>query len=152
MRVWAAVLVGSGTDFDLDSDLNESPNFLDFRVGDRDTTFRPVVLPVQFAEVGVGVRQAVDHDVAAGRYSQLACTKTVLLVGVRDMESLMEATVGILAVDAINTLGSAMITLTSFGSDWLATEGHFVRLELFAAAVERECALGFEDEDTVSGA
>ena len=72
------------------------------------------------------VREAMNHDVAAGSDPALVRPLFVLIIRIRNMKRLVEAAVCVSAVEYLVTFRGLVISLLLFGANRRTSERHFV--------------------------
>ena len=128
----------------------EGVEFVDLGVGEGDAAVGPVDEAVEGAEEGDGGEDAVDFDVGAGLVVGRGGLGAVVVVGVAEVESLVEAADGLASVDEVVAFGGAVVALLLLGAGDSA-EGYGVGLEELAVGVGAQGVFGFGDDDVVDG-
>ena len=80
-----------------------TPDLVHFFVRYRDAPIRPVSRAVAGANPSVLVRQTVEHDITARRYSKLAGACPVLPIGTGDLNRAIELAVLVTAIENVLT-------------------------------------------------
>src|SRR5438270_595243 len=97
----------SGPNFNRSPIRHRAIDFLDLKIGDRNTAGGPVLSPMESARPAAPVWQSVDHDVAPGRQSSDRRAVDVVLFRIRNVEGAVVIAVGLVEIDRVKTFGRA---------------------------------------------
>jgi len=81
------------------------------------------------AESAVAIRQPVHEYVSSWRGADLACVGPILRIRVRNMNRFMESAMGSARVEHVDSLGSFVVSLPGFRTDWVGAESNLVGLD-----------------------
>lgn len=101
------------------------------------------------ADESFAVRQAMNHDRAAGRSSEPGGAPSVIGIGVRDVERLVVGAGCIPRIDDVVTLRGACVALALLRRQSARTERNLVGANHFAFGEELHAVSFFEDQDGV---
>lgn len=140
---------GLGPDLYGGADWDERPDLVDFFIGYSNAAERPVIEAMTRADQALAVRQAMDHDGAAGRDVQARCSLAIFGVWIGDVQRLVIGAVLDLGVDDLVAFRGAGVALALFGSQTALAKGDLVGSDHLATGEQLEDVILFEDEDRV---
>jgi hypothetical protein len=107
--------------------------FFNLRIGNSNTTNRPIHEMVRSADPTETVVNSVNHNLTTRIVPGGAGSRGIRHRRVRYVKGSMERAIGIMGVDEVLAFGGAAITLPQLWANWVATKCDGVRAEQHAA-------------------
>ena len=149
IRVTPCLVRGLGLDVDGRPIGYEAVNLFDFGVGYCNAAVRPIRHAVDRAEVGEAIRQAMNHDLAAGGAAGGESPGSVGGIRVGDVQGQVVSRMRVVGIDEVVAFRSPMIPLLLLPARRPA-ERNLVGAQNRSVAIEDQCVGGFGDDNSVN--
>lgn len=123
--------------------LAQVPDLIHLCVRHGDAAIRPVESLRNEREPAKPVSLSVNHDRPAWDDSSIGSSTPVGLVGIRDMDRLVEGAIALLVVEHIGALRRSLVTLMLFVALRISAEAHRI------ASKQIKCFVGLVDQHSV---